>query len=81
MTFDDLQAGDAIFVDTNALIYQILPVSEQLVLAATQFSQQFELLTGDALVVAAMRGHGLKKLASADSDFDRVPGITRYAPV
>jgi predicted nucleic acid-binding protein len=33
-----------------------------------------------ALIIAAMRIHGLAKLASADSDFDRVPGITRYGP-
>ncbi len=59
---------------------QILPVTEQLVLAATNCSQQFELLTGDALIVAGMRQHGLTKLASEDSDFDRVPGLTRYAP-
>jgi hypothetical protein len=29
---------------------------------------------------AMMRDHGLISLASNDSDFDRVPGITRYAP-
>jgi hypothetical protein len=26
-----------------------------------------------------MRANGLTKLASNDADFDRVPGITRYA--
>jgi predicted nucleic acid-binding protein len=59
----------------------VLPVSEAHVLDATQLSQQFELLTGDALVVAVMRPQSLNKLASADPDFDRVPGLTRYAPV
>ena len=38
-------------------------------------------LTGDALVIAVMRHHGLTHLASLDDDFDRVPGITRYAPL
>jgi predicted nucleic acid-binding protein len=51
------------------------------VLAATNFSQQFELLTGDALIVAMMRQHGLTDLASEDADFDSVPGLTRYAPM
>jgi predicted nucleic acid-binding protein len=60
---------------------QILPVSESLLLAATHISKQCELLTGDALIVAVMRQHGLMSLASEDGDFDRVPGITRYAPV
>ncbi|HEV3256474.1 MAG TPA: PIN domain-containing protein [Gemmataceae bacterium] len=55
--------------------------SEPVVLAATNFSQQFEPLTGDSLIVAVMRHHGLTNLASEDADFDRVAGLTRYAPV
>ncbi len=58
----------------------VLPISEQFVLAATRLSQQFELLTGDALIVAVMQANALLRLASEDGDFDRVPGITRYAP-
>jgi predicted nucleic acid-binding protein len=58
---------------------QIVPIVESLVLAATHISQHCELLTGDALIVAVMRQHGLSKLASEDADFDRVPGLTRYA--
>jgi predicted nucleic acid-binding protein len=38
-------------------------------------------LTGDALAVAVTPANGLTKLASNDADFDRVPGLTRYAPV
>jgi predicted nucleic acid-binding protein len=48
--------------------------------AAAAVSQQTGLLHNDALVVAAMRAHGLTHLASVDADFDRIPGITRYAP-
>jgi predicted nucleic acid-binding protein len=59
---------------------QVLPLIHLEVEAATQLSHQYELLTGDALIVAVMRRHGLTNLASADDDFDRVPGITRYAP-
>ena len=40
----------------------------------------FELLTGDALVVAVMQAHGLTHLASNDADFDRVTWLTRYEP-
>ena len=39
------------------------------------------LLHNDALAVAVMRAHGITNLASADPDFDRVPGITRFGPV
>ena len=59
---------------------QVLPITQPLVEAATLLSRQHELLTGDALVVATMRANGLTNLVSSDTDFDRVPGITRYAP-
>jgi predicted nucleic acid-binding protein len=67
-------------VKVGQLGIQIVPVTEQLVLAATGLSQQYELLTGGALIVAMMRQEGLVALASEDDDFDRVPGLTRYAP-
>ncbi|MCI0335213.1 MAG: type II toxin-antitoxin system VapC family toxin [Planctomycetes bacterium] len=51
-----------------------------LVLAAADLSRQHGLLTNDALVVAVMHAHGLTDLASNDADFDRVPGLMRYAP-
>ena len=38
------------------------------------------LLSNDALIVAVMQANGLTRLASHDADFDRVPGLTRYAP-
>jgi predicted nucleic acid-binding protein len=60
---------------------RILTVDAAWLDAATAVSQQTGLLHNDALVVAAMDAHGLTQLASADPDFDRVPGLTRYAPV
>jgi predicted nucleic acid-binding protein len=48
--------------------------------AAAVLSQQHGLLTNDALSVSVMQANSLTKIASADTDFDRVPGITRYAP-
>ena len=59
---------------------QVLPVLQPHVIQAAQLSRAHELLTGDALVVAVMQPNGLTNLASLDADFDRVPGITRYAP-
>jgi predicted nucleic acid-binding protein len=60
---------------------RILDVTGQLVSRAADISIQTGLLTADALTIALMQQHGLMHLASHDSDFDRVPGITRYAPV
>jgi predicted nucleic acid-binding protein len=76
-----LRLYQQVAVKIGQLGIQVLPVSESLVLAATNFSQQFELLTGDALIVAVMLQHGLTNLASEDADFDRVPGLNRYAPL
>jgi predicted nucleic acid-binding protein len=58
----------------------IAPVDSALVVVAAAISRQTGLLSNDALMVAVMRACGLTKLASNDGDFDRVPGITRYAP-
>jgi predicted nucleic acid-binding protein len=60
---------------------QVLPVAMAHVLAAAALSQQHGLLSGDALVAAVMHERGLSHLASHDTDFDRVPTLTRYAPL
>jgi predicted nucleic acid-binding protein len=59
---------------------QVLSIAPPLVSAAAVVSQQFGLLSGDALIVAIMQDRGLTALASHDADFDRVPGLSRYAP-
>jgi predicted nucleic acid-binding protein len=64
-----------------AIPLPILSVTGPQVSRARHLSRQYGLLTNDALVVAVMQDHGLTHLASVDADFDRVPGITRYAPV
>ena len=57
-----------------------LPVTGPLVSLAADIIRQYGLLTHDALIVCIMRYHRLTALASLDADFDRVPGLTRYAP-
>lgn len=59
---------------------QTLTVAPALISTGAVVSRQTGLLTNDALIVAVMQQHGLTNLASADADFDRVPGLTRYAP-
>ncbi len=58
----------------------VLTIAPALIAAAAAISQQTGLLTNDALIVAVMQSHGLVHLASNDADFDRVHGLTRYAP-
>ena len=60
---------------------QVLTIPASLIVAAAIISQQNGLLSNDALLVAVMQAKGLTRLASNDADFDRVPGLTRYAPV
>ena len=60
---------------------QVLTVPTGLIATAAAVSQQYGLLSNDALIVAIMQANGLIHLASLDGDFDRVPGLTRYSPV
>jgi predicted nucleic acid-binding protein len=60
---------------------QVVPIDFALVSAAAARSQHYGLLTGDALIVAVMEQYRLTELASNDADFDRVPGLARYAPL
>jgi predicted nucleic acid-binding protein len=69
-------------VDEITLIgVDVLPVAKNHVSLAADISRQTGLLCGDAIIVTVMQTHGLTNLASKDTDFDRVPGITRYGPV
>jgi predicted nucleic acid-binding protein len=58
---------------------QVLTIPADLNAAAAGVSIQYGLLTNDALVVAVMQANGLTNIASSDADFDRVPGLKRYA--
>jgi predicted nucleic acid-binding protein len=60
---------------------KVLTIDPSLLGMAATTIQQYGLLTNDALIVAVMQANGLTNLASHDRDFDRVPGLTRYAPV
>jgi len=67
--------------DLAAIPIRILSVEGAHVSLAADLCRQFGLLMNDAMIVVVMRHHGLTHLASLDPDFDRVPGITRYAPM
>jgi predicted nucleic acid-binding protein len=60
---------------------QILTIAPSLIVTGALVSQQTGLLHNDALLLALMQANGLTNLASNDADFDRVLGITRYAPL
>ena len=60
---------------------QILTITPVILVGAVALCQQLGLLTNDAVTVALMQAHGLTNIATSDTDFDRVPGITRYAPI
>ena len=91
MTLADLREGDSVFIDANIFIYHsggrsvecktlLERCARRELLGYTSASEGVRkndgLLTNDSLVVAFMRERGLTKLATANSDFDRVGGIT-----
>jgi predicted nucleic acid-binding protein len=59
----------------------VLTIAPVLLGSAAVISQRYGLLTNDALTVALMQANGLTRIASHDTDFDRVPGLKRYAPL
>src|SRR5262245_10610936 len=66
--------------EVSAIGVQVLPVDGSHVSLAADFTHQFGLLNNDALLVVVMRSNGLTYLASNDSDFDQIPGLTRFSP-
>jgi predicted nucleic acid-binding protein len=60
---------------------QVLSPAPPLLGTAAGLSRRFGLLINDVLIVTLMNHTGITQLASSDTDFDRVPGITRYGPV
>jgi predicted nucleic acid-binding protein len=59
---------------------EVLAVERHLSPPAASLSQLHGLLTNDALILATMQDQAITHLASGDADFDRVPGLKRYAP-
>ena len=46
----------------------------------THSSASFDSLASPLSLVRTAARHGLTHLASNDADFDRIPGLVRYAP-
>ncbi len=59
---------------------EVLPVEPHLVPMAAGISKLHGLLSNDALTTAIMQDQAITHLVSHDTDFDRVPGLTGYAP-
>jgi predicted nucleic acid-binding protein len=60
---------------------EVLPIERHILPLAVSLTQLHGLLTNDAITAATMQGQAIIHVASHDSDFDRVPVLTRYAPV
>ncbi|MBZ5510667.1 MAG: type II toxin-antitoxin system VapC family toxin [Acidobacteriia bacterium] len=63
-----------------ALNLLFLPVERDIVTSAQTERQNAGLLTNDSVIVAAMRGYGITRIATSDRQFDTVAGITVFSP-
>jgi predicted nucleic acid-binding protein len=52
----------------------------ELLETATAVSQEYGLLSNDAIIVAQMRKNGLVHLVTNDDDFDAIPGLRIWKP-
>jgi predicted nucleic acid-binding protein len=60
---------------------EVQPVERHIPPLAASLAQLHGLLTNDSITAAVMQDQAIIHLASHDTDFDRVPGLTRYAPL
>lgn len=58
----------------------ILALTSKIVQTSAEVRNSEGLLTNDSLIVACMRTQGLRKLATADGDFDQASGVDVYKP-
>ena len=63
-----------------ALNLVFMPADEAIVRGAQAERQAAALLTNDSMIVSCMREYGISFLATNDSDFERVAGITLFKP-
>lgn len=66
--------------DIGKVGVDILPLAVNDLHASKAFRRDHGLLTNDSLIVAVMRNHKLRHLASHDSRFDRIPGLQLWNP-
>jgi predicted nucleic acid-binding protein len=76
----------ALASDVNQIVENVLGLATLTEVSAPDVQQmrlymgEFGLLPRDAIHLAVVHRLGLTCMASSDSDFDRVPWLTRYAP-
>lgn len=58
----------------------VLPIDLSVLLRSADIRRQHGLLVNDSLVVAVAQAAGIKTLASADADFERVKNLRLYRP-
>jgi predicted nucleic acid-binding protein len=63
-----------------ALNLLLLPMERSIVSSAQKERAATGLLTNDSIIVATMRAYGISAIATNDSQFDTVPGITVFSP-
>jgi predicted nucleic acid-binding protein len=69
-----------VFDEIPRLGIEVLQIAPHLLKVAGAVCQGHGFLMGDGLIIALMQDESITSIASHDPDFDRVPGITRYAP-
>jgi predicted nucleic acid-binding protein len=64
----------------RAFLTSVIPATAELLDRALDLGVALRLLTRDSILVAALETTSTKRLATADQDFARLPGIEVYSP-
>jgi predicted nucleic acid-binding protein len=75
-----LQRCETAFDLLQGFHIRMLPITPRLLRDARRLSHELGLLTNDAQTVAIVHHHHLTLVASSDTDFLRVPGLTLVRP-
>jgi len=79
-TVSQLTRYKTILRDITQARIAILPLTYRDLHASRQFRDIYGLLTNDSLIVAVMQRERIQFLATNDTDFERIPGITVRQP-
>jgi predicted nucleic acid-binding protein len=76
----DLKKQKRVLDDIIAIGIKIKPLDLDLIISAEEICRKYLLMPHDAILVATLKRHGIKDIATNDSDFEKVKGIKVWKP-
>ena len=75
-----LRSYDRCLAEIAAFNVEVFPLAEEIIRESSRLRLAHGLMTNDSVTAAMMIQHGVNRVATLDSDLQRVPGLTLYQP-